>query len=183
MHFSATSKRVPERPLMMNLQSFYRRYRRQKCFELFIAIAVIVSFNALAFISYRPLMKKATILHAVGAFDATRRNALYHFAHHGEWPAGPGQAPTDGWPVHNPISDDKFMPILQSVQMDQGAITTFFGEAIPGRRLTMRPAHSQGNPYGLVIWVAGAHTRGSDWMIYGEDRTNVAMALIPKSLR
>ena len=138
--------------------------------ELLFVILIIAILAVLQVKSYMPVHTKAKILHSIGAaFQCARIDNVFYNAYHGEWPEDNEQALRFGMNTDYLIHDGSF----QDLQLKDGAVTLKFNELYPGKIITFRPAVPADDPFGPMIWVVGSSRDAEEWMVFGEDRTNI----------
>lgn len=138
--------------------------------ELILVILIIAILAVLQLKSFMPVHAKAKILHSAGAaFQCARMDNVFYHAYHGEWPEDNEQALRFG--MNNPylFRDGSF----KDLQLKDGAVTLTFNKFYPDKTITFRPAVPADDPFGPMIWVVGKSRPAEEWMVFGEDLTNI----------
>jgi len=118
--------------------------------------------------------------HINPVFPVLRDRLIYFHALHGIWPKEMEQV--SGFPEIG-MPSGQTGRYIQEATIADGAVTFKFGEALPGKTLTLRPAVPRENPLGPVTWVCGDKKMPSQWVVFGTDRTNIVPSSIHKIWR
>ena len=138
--------------------------------ELFLVIIIIAILAVFQLKSYMPVTIKAKILHSIGAaFQVARMDNVLYYTYHGEWPGDNEQASRFGMNTEYLLYDEYF----EDIQIKDGAITLKFNEFYPDKIITFRPAVPANDPFGPMIWVVGNGRPSNEWLVFGDDRTNI----------
>jgi len=148
--------------------------------ELFLVILIIAILAVLQLKSYMPVHTKAKILHSAGAaFQVARIDNVLYCAYHGEWPGDNEQASRFGINTGYLLYDEYF----EDIQLKDGAITLKFNEFYPDKIVTFRPAVPAHDLFGPMIWVVGNSRSADEWLVFGEDRTNIDESYIQSYIK
>ena len=140
--------------------------------ELLFVILIIAVLAVLQMKSYMPVTDSARLLHTSGAvFQYARLDSVIYNAHHGEWPQNNEQALMFEFGMNTDYLS--YNDTLEYIQLEDGAVTMKFNEFYPEKIITFRPAVPTDDPFGPLIWVCGSNRSADEWLVYGEDRTNI----------
>lgn len=102
-----------------------------------------------------------------------------YYALNGEWPKN-NEELQEMFPVQ---THKMALSTVDNVRISEGAITAGLRRQLSGKTITLHPSVPEGDPTGLVKWVAGAKGLTPGWTIMGEDRTTVEDKYIAFTLK
>lgn len=148
-----------------------------------MASVLIIGVLAVAalpiFVRYIDIVK---VSHIFGGspFIEMKMDMMCFHAHHGHWPADNRQTADFGGAVSYESKDVEF---IQKAEIENGAVHFTLAGKFAGKVITVRPAISQQDDFGPVIWVCDTPRHLNGWKIFGKDRTDVDPKYIHSKLR
>lgn len=148
--------------------------------EVMIVISIIAILSLLALPNYQDKIIRDQIAEALPLADVAKA------------PIGQAWSSTQAFPADNaaaglPIADKIVNNFVSSVQVRDGAIDLTFGNRahakLKGKVLTLRPAVVEDAPVVPITWVCGYNTAPEKMTVKGENKTTVAVALLPLRCR
>ncbi len=146
--------------------------------EYCCSILIFFTLMAIGLKIIFPFCLQGVTSHINGAFPRVRHNMIYYYAHHGVWPDNNKEL--SNFLKANEFDVEKNDRYIDKIDINNGAIHFIFGNALPGKTLTLRPVVPVENPLGPVNWVCGNKENPSEWIAFGVDQTNLARKSIPK---
>lgn len=146
------------------------KYLFHKQIELYFIILIIAVLAVLQIKNYLPALTYSKTVHSIGAsFQRARMDSIYYYAFHGEWPEDNDQAVHFGFNEQYILEDDVF----EDVQIRNGAINLKYNKFFDGKTITIRPAIPADDKFGPVIWIIGDGRPVSEWLVFGDDHTDI----------
>jgi hypothetical protein len=145
---------------------FYRQI------EFWLCILIYCVLAALQLKTYLPAVTYAKTANLGGAeFQCARMDSVYYYAFHGVWPEDNEQAMQFGF-------HDKYIlfqrGVFKDVRIKDGAINLQYNdEYLDGKTITLRPAVPAEDRFGPIIWVIGDNRPRSEWIVFGDDYTDI----------
>ncbi len=157
---------------------FYRRLAYYRSAEL-VVVVIIIGFLALLILNrFGQIIEYVKMTETISFLGLPGINVMEHYARYGEWPQDNREV---GGDFQNATVGDTSS--IKEMQISDGAIHFILGGKQTGKIVTFHPAILEGNPSGPIIWVAGNNNDRPDWVVIGEDKTNIDNRTIPKVIR
>ena len=148
-------------------------YLFHKQIELCLIVLIIGVLAVLQIKNYLPVITYSKTVHSAGAsFQSARMDDTYYYAFHGEWPEDNEQAIQFGF-------NDQYVyvvgyDVFDDVRIKDGAINLQYNdEFFDGKTITLRPAIPANDKFGPIIWVIGNNRQDSEWLVFGDDHTDI----------
>ena len=154
--------------------------------ELVIVISIMGILISMVIKNYNRYVNVAKASHSLSSsFVKSRMDCMVFRALNGTWPKDNAEALTVR--LHNSYKEEKDVVFIDGAEIVNGAINIKFTEKhLNGKVLTMRPAVPAKDQLGPVIWLGGDFNSKKDahnWILIGEDRTDLESRFIPKTFR
>lgn len=149
-------------------------YLFHKQIELFLCILIIAVLAVLQLKTYLPAVTYSKTVHLGGAeFQCARMDSIYYYAFHGVWPEDNEQAIQF---LFHEFQDQYVLErgVFKDVRIKDGAINLQYNdESFDGKTITLRPAVPAEDKFGPIIWVIGDNKPRSEWIVFGDDHTDI----------
>ena len=158
-----------------------RTYSFQRSLDYLLTIMIICILISFAASAYTHAYKMFRTISALGDTYTTARLDILHYLYiKGEWPKNNKQASEIGW-NSNYIS--RAPHIVRRTIIRNGAINLVFGEVLPGKVITFRPATPMRDLSGPVFWSCSPSIENTKWVLHGIDHTSIETRYIHRTLR
>ena len=148
--------------------------------EVLIALAIVGIIAALALPGMFNGLVRDQVIESAPLIDTARKKVAAYWAFSGTMPDSNIEA---GLPPPDKLVGN----YVTSIVVRDGVIDVQFGNkasgALAGKILTFRPAVVEGTPMVPVAWVCAGTPPPGGMSVRGDDRTNIAAAVLPVNCR
>lgn len=172
----------------MDYNNINRVYLYTRFIELLLCILIISISVTQAVPIYMLYRQKAAVSEFVSIQQHDRTGIILHYAINGEWPGGFNQ--TDEFKTNKAYrkyvtNNNRRKSILNDTILEAGAMHYILkdGEIGKEKQITFRPAVSQGDIFGPIIWIVNPNENIENWKIFGTDKTNINSAVLGRYIQ
>jgi len=148
--------------------------------EILIALAIVGILATLAMPGLYNGLVRDQVVESGPLIDTARKKVAAYWA-------GSGTMPATNHDAGLPAPDKLVGNYVRSIVVRDGVIDVEFGNkasgALAGKILSFRPAVVEDTPMVPVAWVCAGAASPSGMTVRGDDRTNVAPAVLPVNCR